>query len=363
LLVDTNPVVSGVTNIFNSGVHTVSEALDPDYNLVSIGGDCDGAGLVTLTPGVTKACTVTNEEILLPPTVISPTVTAITGTTATLGATVTSLGKPALITARGTCWGTTPNPTTNCTAEGGTSLGAFTQARTGFTPSTLYYYRGYATNSTGTAYSPDGTFTTLGGACAVTVITPTTYDNSGSVSAVVTKPTGVVQNDIMFAYILHNNTTDRLNSVPVGWTQIGRHKNSSSNQALYYKVAGVSEPASYTFGLSSSSRLAVTINAYRGCFDPTNPIETSSNVEYVSNNTIYRAGSLTLPSPYTTIIVFPSVNTTGAKTFAAPLTQGGGWTENYANGNASSRFSRNAYSKMMTVAGATGVIDSIGFSA
>jgi len=49
---------------------------------------------------------------------------------------------------------------TNCTAEGGTTTGVFTQAVTGLTPSTTYYFRGYAINATGTAYSADGTFTT-----------------------------------------------------------------------------------------------------------------------------------------------------------------------------------------------------------
>ncbi len=52
------------------------------------------------------------------PTVTSPTATSITTTGATLGANVTSLGIPAAISARGTCWATTPAPTTNCTAQG-----------------------------------------------------------------------------------------------------------------------------------------------------------------------------------------------------------------------------------------------------
>lgn len=295
-------------------------------------------------------------------TVTSPTATSITSTGATLGANVTFAGVPN-ITARGTCYGTSPAPVTNCVAEGGTTTGVFTQARTGLIPGTLYYYRGYAVNSVGTAYSTDGAFTTLGGACSITGIVPTVYDNSASVSAVVNKPVGVVQNDIMFAYVMHNNATDRLNSIPSGWIELGRHKNGSSNQALFYKVAGASEPATYAFGLSANSRFAVTINAYRGCFNTTTPIDTFSNTEYVVNNTTYRAASMTLPSAYTTIIMFPSVNVSGAKTFTAPATQGGGWAEDYANGNASSQFSRNAYSKLMISSGATGVMDAIGFSA
>ncbi len=94
------------------------------------------------------------------PTVTTPTATTITTTSALLGANVTSLGSPAVISARGTCWGTTTSPTTNCVPEGGTVTGTYSQSRTGMTPGTLYYYRGYATNSAGTGYSPTATFTT-----------------------------------------------------------------------------------------------------------------------------------------------------------------------------------------------------------
>src|SRR3989344_5545535 len=94
------------------------------------------------------------------PILTSPTVSSVTDTTATLGATILSDGG-ASITARGTCWDTSALPTVNCVPEGGTSTGAFTQARTVLPPNTLIYYRGYATNSNGTDYSPDGTFTTL----------------------------------------------------------------------------------------------------------------------------------------------------------------------------------------------------------
>ena len=93
------------------------------------------------------------------PTVTSPTATSITTTSAILGANVVSLGIPASISARGTCYGTSPNPMTNCLAQGGTTTGVYSHSRTSLTPNTTYYYRGYAINATGTGYSADGTFT------------------------------------------------------------------------------------------------------------------------------------------------------------------------------------------------------------
>lgn len=92
------------------------------------------------------------------PVIDSPTATSITTTDATLGARVVSDGGSS-ITGRGTCWGTTVNPTTNCLSASGTT-GIFTHVRNSMSPSTLYHYRGYATNSVGTSYTSDATFTT-----------------------------------------------------------------------------------------------------------------------------------------------------------------------------------------------------------
>jgi len=115
------------------------------------------------------------------PTVTSPTATGISATGATLGANVTSLGIPASISARGVCLGTSPSPTTNCLAEGGTTTGVFTHLRTGLSQNTFYYYRGYATNSTGTGYSSDGTFTTSSVTGTISASTSTcTISSSGS---------------------------------------------------------------------------------------------------------------------------------------------------------------------------------------
>ncbi len=95
------------------------------------------------------------------PTLINPTASDVSETSATLGATITSLGDPSVIMERGTCLDTiSQNPTTNCIPEGGTTGGIFEYSRTGLVKDTLYYYRGYANNATGRGYSPSGSFFT-----------------------------------------------------------------------------------------------------------------------------------------------------------------------------------------------------------
>jgi parallel beta-helix repeat protein len=98
-----------------------------------------------------------------PPTLSSPTATAIASITATLGANITSTGGGS-ITQYGTCWALSAGPTllngATCSAKGAGAAGVFTDSVIGLNAGTKIYYRGYATNSAGTGYSPDGSFFT-----------------------------------------------------------------------------------------------------------------------------------------------------------------------------------------------------------
>jgi uncharacterized protein (TIGR02145 family) len=95
------------------------------------------------------------------PTITTNAVDSITTTTARSGGNVTSSGN-ATITARGVVWSTSPNPTIALTTKtnNGTGTGAFTSNINGLTPGTTYYVRAYATNSVGTAYGNQVSFTT-----------------------------------------------------------------------------------------------------------------------------------------------------------------------------------------------------------
>jgi hypothetical protein len=95
------------------------------------------------------------------PTLSTDMATAITTTTATSGGNITNNGGTA-VTARGVCWGTSPNPTVALSTKttDGSGNGTFTSGITGLVAGTLYYVRAYATNSLGTEYGNQVTFTT-----------------------------------------------------------------------------------------------------------------------------------------------------------------------------------------------------------
>ncbi|QIC49219.1 hypothetical protein GAG94_20225 [Lysinibacillus sphaericus] len=95
------------------------------------------------------------------PTVTTNTIPSnVTTTGATVGGYVTADGG-AIVTERGIVYATTANPTTinsKITITGTT--GTFTADLSGLNPNTTYHYRAYATNSVGTSYGSDQTFTT-----------------------------------------------------------------------------------------------------------------------------------------------------------------------------------------------------------
>ncbi len=115
-------------------------------------GPC-GTSTSTILTKTTSVCVTT-------PVVSTSGVSGITSTTATCGGNVTSDGG-GTVTARGVCWSTSPNPTAaGAHTSDGSGTGTFVSNLTGLSSNTLYYIRAFATNSAGTAYGNEGTFTT-----------------------------------------------------------------------------------------------------------------------------------------------------------------------------------------------------------
>ena len=104
---------------------------------------------------------VTFTTLPIKPTVTTTAISAITGKTATGGGNVTISGG-ATVTARGVCFGTSHNPTiSGSKTSDANGLGVFVSSLTGLLGNTTYYVRAYATNSVGTSYGPEVSFTTL----------------------------------------------------------------------------------------------------------------------------------------------------------------------------------------------------------
>jgi hypothetical protein len=127
------------------------------------------------------------------PTLTTTTATSITNTTVATGGTINTDGG-ATITARGVCWATTTNPviTINQHTIQGTGTGVFTTTITSLTANTVYYARAYATNSAGTAYGNEISFTTTTTSTALPTVTTS---QPGSITALTASGGGTVVTD------------------------------------------------------------------------------------------------------------------------------------------------------------------------
>ena len=94
------------------------------------------------------------------PVVETGAVENITLTFATCGGNVVS-DCGADVTERGVCWSTSQNPTINDNkTSDGAGIGTYNSSITGLNKNTTYYVRAYASNSVGTAYGDEKSFTT-----------------------------------------------------------------------------------------------------------------------------------------------------------------------------------------------------------
>ncbi|NJC87132.1 MAG: hypothetical protein FIB02_01135 [Desulfuromonas sp.] len=250
------------------------------------------------------------------PTLANPTATLLEATTATLGAEVTGDGGVA-ITARGTVWGTATNPTGNQVAEGSTTTGVFTQARTGLTAGTRIYYRGYATNSIGTAYSPNGSFYTEPSAQAsgvnFTSVTSTgmtvnwTRGTAGDGVIVLMKAASAVDSDPLDG----TYSTYTANAAFGSGTQIG------TGNYVVFKGAGTSVAVT---GLTSGTTYYVAVYEYKGALDTSGFDQGTNYREAPATGNQTPPGLPTLTTPTATLLEATTA------TLGANITSNGGAT-------------------------------------
>ena len=144
---------------------------------------------------------------------------------------------------------------------------------------------------------------------------------SGTLSLTINKPSGTVEGDIMIASIAVRPDTAAI-TAPADWALVRRVDNANPNAnslAVYYKVAGASEPADYTWTFSTSIGSAGGIQSFSGV-DQGNPIDVESG-----QNT---ASGLTHATPsVTTTVTNTMLVTSHAFTSSATWTPPGGMTE------------------------------------
>jgi len=151
----------------------------------------------------------------------------------------------------------------------------------------------------------------------ITYVAQASNSATATTTVVVDKPTGTVQNDILVAFAMTSSSNTW--TAPAGWTEVL----DTSGRGCFYKDAGSSEGANYTFTLSGSSDLHVVILCYRNA--SWGQIGTLS--ASLADPTV--APGITVATDSSLVIDF--VTRGSAATYDTPV----GWTDRYEATNTS----------------------------
>jgi hypothetical protein len=100
-------------------------------------------------------------------------------------------------------------------------------------------------------------------------------NGAGTTSLTINKPTGVAQGDVLLATVTATGTGTL--TAPSGWTAVqDTTQGTAIRQLTYYKVAGASEPSSYSWGLGTSRKASGGVIDYRGV-NQAAPIDASAS--------------------------------------------------------------------------------------
>ena len=134
----------------------------------------------------------------------------------------------------------------------------------------------------------------------------------------INKPAGVVEDDVLVAFLSHEGGADPTWTGPSGWTKLGTTRTqgeSNHNSTTWWKAAGGSEPSSYDW-------LVVTGNQWHGCIvayrnrDTTSPIDDDTEVADV--NQVNPTLAVTTTVADTILVQFWTYEPGAAQTYSLP---------------------------------------------
>jgi hypothetical protein len=237
----------------------------PAAGLIVWCSNCCSYGEAQVYNGVTWTNMIGGSACAAKPTVAATTAaTDIAATTATSGGNITSDGG-ASVTARGVCWSTSTNPTTaDSKTTDGSGTGSYTSSITGLTAGTLYYIRSYATNSSGTTYGAQVSFTTasitapvMAATTAASSITGTTASSGGNVTG--DGGASVTARGVCWSTSSNPTTADSKTTNGTGTGSFTSSITGLTGSTLYYVRAYATNSAGTTYGTEISFTTAASL--------------------------------------------------------------------------------------------------------
>ena len=246
------------------------------------------------------------------PTVTTTSVTSITAQTATSGGNVTNTGG-STITARGIVWGISANPTVDNrigqTSQSGTT-GSYSSSITGLECGNTYHVRAYATNSYGTSYGTDITFSALTTLSIPTVTTSTVSgitSSGGYFSGVVNNTGCLILQEYGFEISTNSGMTGSDSYSCKG--VFSRWITLSASTTYYYRAYAINSQGTGYGTIYSFTTLSTTSLSY-----------ISSRRDYFTENQI--SINYTIPTGATLLIVSVHTRDGVKRTGSAPTYNG-----------------------------------------
>ncbi|MGH7313504.1 MAG: PQQ-binding-like beta-propeller repeat protein [Candidatus Rokuibacteriota bacterium] len=140
----------------------------------------------------------------------------------------------------------------------------------------------------------------------------------GGASLTVNKPTGTIQNDVMIASVAVRPHTVTI-TPPAGWTLVRRMDNANATAnalAVYRKLAAASEPASYTWTLSTHTGATAGIQSFAGV-DTTTPIDVE-NGQNTPNGTSHATPTVSTTMANTMLVTSHGISNPGPNHWTPP---------------------------------------------
>jgi hypothetical protein len=131
---------------------------------------------------------------------------------------------------------------------------------------------------------------------------------AGATTLVVTKPSGVVEGNVMVATVTVKETGAV--TPPSGWTAIlNLTQGTALRQVTYYKVATASEPSSYSWSLGTSRAASGGIADYSGV-NPTVPVDATASATGASGNAAVPGATTSAPNDLVLAVASFAASTT-----------------------------------------------------
>jgi hypothetical protein len=157
------------------------------------------------------------------------------------------------------------------------------------------------------AVETEFTWTVAASEGSITFVGSTSYSSGSTTvqSFVLDRPSGVLAGDLLIMSMFHGANPNPVITVPTGWAQLYQELSSNGGKhSIFYKVAGSSEPDSYTWQLSEWKHPAAGMVAYRGV-NTSNPFHVQSKAHVLGEAEV--TVELTTSIAETRLLLFTAV--------------------------------------------------------